>query len=63
MPNKRGAAQDSLQRKKASKQANEKTNSRPSKRAPDGWDSARFLEMVLSYGKFPFRELALPSRR
>ena len=32
-------------------------------RAPDGWDSARFLEMVLSFGRFPFSSLFLPSRR
>jgi len=31
--------------------------------APDGWDSARFLGLVLSFGSFPFRELVLPSRR
>jgi hypothetical protein len=31
--------------------------------APDGWDSARFLELVLNFGSFPFRELFLPSRR
>jgi hypothetical protein len=28
-----------------------------------GWDSARFLELVLSYGSFPFSSLVLPSRR
>jgi len=28
--------------------------------APDGWDSARF-ELVLSYSRFPFRELVLPA--
>jgi hypothetical protein len=27
-----------------------------------GWDSARFLELVLNDGRFPFRELVLPSR-
>ena len=32
-------------------------------RAPDGWESARFLGFSLSYGSFPFRELVLPSRR
>jgi|WetSurMetagenome_2_1015567.scaffolds.fasta_scaffold763086_2 hypothetical protein len=31
--------------------------------APDGWDSARFLELVLNDGSFPFRELVLPTRR
>jgi hypothetical protein len=36
---------------------------RPTKRAPDGWESARFLSLVLSFGSFPFRELVLPSRR
>ena len=30
---------------------------------PDWWESARFLEIVMSYGSFPFRELVLPSRR
>lgn len=32
-------------------------------RVPDGWESARFLELVLSYGSFPFCEFVLPSRR
>ena len=36
---------------------------RPTRRAPDGWWAARFLEIVLGYERFPFRELALPSRR
>jgi hypothetical protein len=35
----------------------------PTKRAPDGWDCARFLEVVLSFGRFPFPSLVLPSRR
>jgi len=35
----------------------------PTKRAPDGWESARFLELVLNDSNFPFRELFLPSRR
>jgi hypothetical protein len=30
---------------------------------PDGWDSARFLEIVLSFGRFPFPSLIFPSRR
>jgi hypothetical protein len=29
---------------------------------PDGWDSARFLELVLNFGSFPFPVLFLPSR-
>lgn len=33
------------------------------KRAPDSWDSARLLELVLSFAIFQFRKLALPSRR
>jgi hypothetical protein len=36
---------------------------RPTKRAPDGWDSVRFFELFLNFGSFPFRELFLPSRR
>jgi hypothetical protein len=32
-------------------------------RAPDGWDSARFLEIVLNFDSFPFPSLFLPSRR
>jgi hypothetical protein len=48
-------------------------NNRPTKPAPqqrmlgrswpDGWDSARFWELVLSFGRFPFRELFFSSRR
>jgi hypothetical protein len=34
---------------------------RPTKRAPDGWDSARFLELFLNDCSFPFRELVLPA--
>ena len=30
---------------------------------PDGWDWARFLELVLSFSSFPFPTLFLPSRR
>ena len=30
--------------------------------APDGWDSPRFLGLVLSYGSCPFSSLSLPSR-
>jgi hypothetical protein len=33
------------------------------KRAPDGWDSARFLGLFLSYSSFPFPSLFLASRR
>ena len=36
---------------------------RPTQRAPDGWDSVRFLGLFLNFGSFPFRELFLPSRR
>lgn len=36
---------------------------RLTKRAPGGWDSARFLGLLLNDGGFPFRELVLPSRR
>jgi len=36
---------------------------RLTKRAPDGWDSVRFLGLVLSFGSFPFHKLVLPSRR
>jgi hypothetical protein len=32
-------------------------------RAPDGWDSARFLKLALNYGGFPFPSFVLPSRR
>ena len=32
-------------------------------RAPDGWDSARYWEIFLSFGSFPFPNLFLPSRR
>ena len=32
-------------------------------RAPDWWESARFLGLVLSDGSFPFPSLFLPSRR
>jgi hypothetical protein len=35
----------------------------PTKRAPDGWDSPRFLEIVSSFGSFPFHELVLSRRR
>ncbi len=38
-------------------------DAQPTQRAPDGWDSARFLELFLSYGSFPFRELVLPPSR
>ena len=31
---------------------------RPTKRAPDGWDSPRFLELVLNFGSFPFASLS-----
>ncbi len=34
---------------------------RPTKRAPDGWESARFWKLVLNDGSFPFRELVLPA--
>ena len=33
---------------------------RLTQRAPDGWDSPRFLEIVLSFGSFPFPSLSLP---
>jgi len=36
---------------------------RPTQRAPDGWNSARFLEFVLSCGGFPFLSPFLLSRR
>jgi hypothetical protein len=36
---------------------------RPTKRALDGWDSARFLEIVLNDGSFPFTSLVLASRQ
>ena len=35
----------------------------PTKRAPDGWDSARFLGLVLRFGSIPFPSFFLPSRR
>ena len=31
--------------------------------APDGWESARFFELVLNDSSFPFLEVVLPSRR
>jgi len=31
--------------------------------APDGWDSARFSGIVLSYSSFPLPSCFLPSRR
>jgi hypothetical protein len=31
-------------------------------RAPDGWDSARFLELFLNFGSFPFSSLVLPTK-
>jgi hypothetical protein len=39
------------------------TQTRLTKRAPDGWDWARFLELFLSFGSFPFPSFVLPSRR
>jgi len=35
---------------------------RPTKRAPGGWDSARFLEIVLNFGGLQFSSLFLLSR-
>jgi hypothetical protein len=29
--------------------------------APDGWDSARFLELFLNFGSFPFSGFFSPS--
>src|SRR5215217_7101098 len=29
--------------------------------APDGWDWARFLELLLSYSSFPFPSVCLPT--
>jgi hypothetical protein len=37
-----------------------KVKSRPTQRAPDGWDSARFLELVLNFGRFPFPSFSSP---
>jgi hypothetical protein len=31
--------------------------------APDGWNWARFLELFLNFGGFPFPSVSLPSRR
>ena len=31
--------------------------------APDDWDSARLLEFVLNFGRFPFPSLFLPTSR
>jgi hypothetical protein len=41
------------------------TNDDPSsfRGAPDGEESARFLELVLNLGSFPFPVLFLPNRR
>jgi hypothetical protein len=39
------------------------TPKRPTKRAPAGWDSARFLGLFPGLGSFPFPNLFLPSRR
>ena len=36
---------------------------RPTQRALDSWDSARFLRFVLDYGSFPFPNFSLPSRQ
>ena len=36
------------------------SKSRPTQRAPDGWDSARFLEIILSFSSFPFPSFVLP---
>jgi hypothetical protein len=36
-----------------------KLQSRSAQRAPDGWGSARFFELVLSDGSFPSCELVL----
>jgi len=42
-------------------------NERRGRKKPDGWDCARFLEIVLSYGTpfsgSPFLSLSLPSRQ
>jgi hypothetical protein len=35
----------------------------PGPKEPDGWDSARFLDIFLNFGSFPFSSLVLPSRR
>jgi hypothetical protein len=35
---------------------------RPTKRALDGLDSARFLDFFLSFGSFLFSSFSLPSR-
>ena len=42
---------------------NSEDDSGLTKRAPDGWDSARFLKILLNFGSFPFPVLVLPSRR
>jgi hypothetical protein len=34
----------------------------PGRKEPDGWDSPRFWEVVVSYGSLPFPVLVLPSR-
>ncbi len=36
---------------------------RLTQRAPDGWDSTRFLGLVPSYSSFPFPDPFLPSLR
>ncbi len=33
---------------------------RLTQRAPDGWDSARFLGLFLNFGSFPFPNLCSP---
>jgi hypothetical protein len=32
-------------------------------RAAGGWDLARFMELFLNFGSFPFHSLFLPNRR
>jgi hypothetical protein len=54
-----------LMKKIYGKGAHAPSPNHPTQRAPDGWDSARFLEIVLNYGTplrgSPFPSLALPA--
>jgi hypothetical protein len=39
----------------------DKNKSQLTQRAPDGWDSARFLELFLSFGGFPLPNFFSPA--
>jgi len=54
---------EALYRSESNNLLPKKNEMRLTQPAPDGWDSARFLEIVLSFASFPFPSFFLLSRR